>query len=140
MMTGKRPGPGSPGRTADRFNQCACARLLGMEVAGTWPGGARVVMEGGGKENPEGVVHGGAIFALADHAFGLAANHGGGREVALSATIQYLAPATGRLEAVAERVGENGGHALYRVEVFQEDRVVAIFEGVGIRMPRDDGA
>ena len=125
---------------ADRFDRCACARLLGMVVVATWPGGARVAMEAGGKENPEGVLHGGAIFALADHAFGLAANHGGGREVALSATIQYLAPATGRLEAVAERVGENGGHALYRVEVFQEDRIVAIFEGVGIRMPPDGGA
>lgn len=139
-MTGQHPGAESPGGMADRFDQCPCARLLGMEVTGTWPGGARVVMEAGGKENPEGVLHGGAIFALADHAFGLAANHGGVREVALSATIQYLAPATGRLEAVAERVGENGGHALYRVEVFQGDRVVAIFEGVGIRMPGEPGA
>ena len=139
-MTGQHPGAGSRDRMADRFDQCPCARLLGMVVVATWPGGARVVMEAGGKENPEGVLHGGAIFALADHAFGLAANHGGGREVALSATIQYLAPATGRLEAVAERVGENGGHALYRVEVFQEDRIVAIFEGVGIRMPPDGGA
>ena len=32
---------------ADRFDQCPCARLLGMEVAGIWPGGARVVMETG---------------------------------------------------------------------------------------------
>jgi hypothetical protein len=31
---------------ADRFDRCACARLLGMVVVATWPGGARVVMEG----------------------------------------------------------------------------------------------
>ncbi|KUG14677.1 hypothetical protein ASZ90_015677 [hydrocarbon metagenome] len=58
------------------------------------------------------MLHGGAIFALADHAFGLAANHGGVREVALSATIQYLSPATGRLGGSGKRVERVKGPGL----------------------------
>ena len=45
----------------------------------------------------------GAIFSLADHAFGVAANCGGIDRVAVSVHIQYLVPATGDLVAVANR-------------------------------------
>ena len=58
------------------FNQSEFAQLLGMEITEAYDGYARVVMDCTGKNNPRGVAHGGAIFALADQAFGIAANCG----------------------------------------------------------------
>ncbi len=114
------------------FNNSEYARLLGMEITEASDGSARVVMETDGKRNFNGVAHGGAVFSLADQAFGIAANYRGGVQVAVSAYISYLAPSTGRLEAVAERVSEAGGHSLYRATVYDGDRIVAVFDGIGM--------
>jgi acyl-CoA thioesterase len=119
----------------EEFNHSEFARLLGMVATETWDGGARVTMDISGKRNSQGNVHGGAIFSLADHAFGLAANLEAD-QVATSAHINYLSPAGDRLEAVAERVGGNDLNSLYRVTVYEGERVIATFEGVGIRMKR----
>src|SRR5690606_4936186 len=116
-----------------RFDRCECARLLGIVVRETWPGGARIAMTAEGKRNPNGVVHGGAIFSLADQAFGLAANTGPVHQVAVSATITYLSPAKGDLEAVAEQVSETEQHSLFLVRVYDGKRLVATFDGVGIK-------
>jgi acyl-CoA thioesterase len=109
------------------------ARLLGMEILETWPGGARVAMDTTGKENFLGVAHGGAIFALADQAFAAAANRDGVLQVAVSVHIQYFSPAKGRLEAVARRVAETDRTSLIHVEVKSGERVVATFEGVAYK-------
>ena len=71
-------------------------------------------------KNGMGVAHGGAIFSLADVAFGAAAN--AGREtgvVSLSTTIEFLRPGkTGPLTAEA-RVVRGGQHVQsYDVQVF----------------------
>jgi acyl-CoA thioesterase len=116
------------------FNECAFACLTGMEVALTPEGGIRVVMDPDGKWNAIGTIHGGAIFALADQAFGIAANLGDSSQVAVSASIQYLAPATGRLEAVARLVEETALTSVYEVEVSGEGRRVAVFRGVGYKV------
>ena len=116
------------------FNTCEFARLLGMELTALWSGGARVVMDTEGKRNLNGVAHGGAVFALADQAFGIAANAEGIREVAVTAHIHYLAPGTGKLEAVAERVSVPGATSVYRVVVTDGERVVAEFDGIGIKV------
>jgi acyl-CoA thioesterase len=123
----------------DRFNRCECARLLGMEVTDTWPGGARVRMEGTGKRNSNGVIHGGAIFSLADHAFGLAANSGETRQVAVSASISYLSPARGTLEAVGEQIDETADRSLFVVRVYEGERLVATFEGIGVKVQTEKG-
>jgi acyl-CoA thioesterase len=117
------------------FDRCECAVLLGMKVTEARACHAKVVMETAGKCGPGNVAHGGAIFALADHAFGLAANFSGDKQVALSASIRYLVPARGLLEAVADRVAENGMNSLYRVTVTSGGKTVAVFDGVGIRVP-----
>jgi acyl-CoA thioesterase len=119
----------------DSFNRSEMARLLGIVCTGGRPGFARMEMETDGKRGPGGVAHGGAIFALADHAFGLAANLEDHRQVALSAYIAYLAPATGHLVAIAERIAENETNSMYQVSVSEGGRIVALFEGVGIRVP-----
>jgi acyl-CoA thioesterase len=116
------------------FNESEFARLLGMVILEAADGYSRVTMDCAGKMNPGGVAHGGAIFALADHAFGIAANCCGTHRVAVSVSIQYLAPAKGVLVAVARRVSDNGSCDTYRVMVYEGDRTVAEFTGVAFRV------
>ena len=116
------------------FDSSDFARLLGMEIVEARDGFARVIMPSAKKKNPHGVIHGGAIFSLADQAFGMAANAGTVQRVAVSVHIQYFAPASGDLEAVAELVAEQGRFSTYRVMVYEGDRAIAEFDGVGIRV------
>jgi acyl-CoA thioesterase len=117
-----------------RFNESEFARLLDLEILEAAEGYAKVIMDPAGKKNPGGVLHGGAIFALADQAFGIAANCCGIHRVAVSVSIQYIAPAGGRLVAVAERVDDNGSCDTYRVLVHEGERPVAEFTGVAFRV------
>jgi acyl-CoA thioesterase len=115
------------------FNQSEFARLLGIKIIEAHDGYARVIMDCKGKNNPRGVAHGGAVFALADQAFGIAANCGGGApRVAVSIHIQYLAPATGSLVAIARRVEDNGTYSTFQVLVYEGERIIATFDGVAI--------
>ena len=116
------------------FNQSEFARLLGMEITEAYDGYARVTMDGAGKNNSRGVVHGGAVFALADQAFGIAANCGAEVRVAVSIHIQYISPATGSLVAVAHRVADNGRYSTFRVIVYEGERIIAEFDGVAIHV------
>ena len=120
------------------FNQSEFARLLGMEITEAHDGYARVTMDGIGKNNPRGVVHGGAVFALADQAFGIAANCGSAIRVAVSTYIQFISPATGSLVAVARQVADNGRYSTFRVLVYEEERIIAEFDGVAIRINTPD--
>jgi len=130
-----KPGPPlTKQEIIEAFNSCEFSQLLGMNVLEAWDHGIRVSMDPARKTGPNGVFHGGAVFSLADHAFGIAANMDGERQVALSATIQYVSPANGPLEAVAERVSGNDMCSIWRVAVFAGDRLVAIFEGTGIKV------
>jgi acyl-CoA thioesterase len=116
------------------FNHSEFAQLLGIEITEAHDGYARVVMDCTGKNNPRGVAHGGAIFALADQAFGIAANCGGAIRVAVSIHIQYISPATGALVAVAHRVADNGRYSTFRVMVYEKERIIAEFDGVAIQV------
>ena len=116
------------------FDSSDFARLLGLVIIEARVGFARVIMRSSEKKNPHGVIHGGAIFSLADQAFGMAANAGTVQRVAVSVHIQYIAPASGDLEAVAELVAEHGRYSTYRVMVYEGDRTIAEFNGVAIRI------
>ncbi len=116
------------------FNESGFARLLQMEIVEASEGYAKVIMDCAGKMNPGGVAHGGAIFSLADQAFGIAANCCGTHRVAVSVSINYIAPAKGKLVAVARRVADNGSCDTYRVMVHEGDRPVAEFTGVAFRV------
>ena len=116
------------------FDSSDFARLLGMEIVEARDGFARVIMPSVKKKNPNGVIHGGAIFSLADQAFGMAANAGTVQRVAVSVHIQYIAPASGDLEAVAELVAEQGRYSTYRVMVYEGEHAIAEFDGVAIRI------
>jgi acyl-CoA thioesterase len=116
------------------FNQSEFAQLLGMEITNAYDGYARVVMDCNGKRNPHSVAHGGAICALADQAFGIAANCAGIDRVAVSVHIQYISPATGSLVAIGQRVADNGRYSVFRIIVYEGERTVAEFDGVAIRV------
>ncbi len=116
------------------FNDCNFARMMGMHITHAQDGYARVVMDCTGKCSPRAVAHGGAIFSLADQAFGIAANCGNIERVAVSVHIQYIAPAHGALVAIAERISDNGSCDTYRVMVYEGSRVVAEFEGVAFKV------
>jgi acyl-CoA thioesterase len=118
------------------FNQSEFALLLGMQITEASDGYARVVMDCCGKKNKNNVAHGGAVCALADQAFGIAANCGGTDRVAVSIHIQYSAPATGSLVAIAQRIADNGIHSLFRVVVYEGERIIAEFDGVAIQVPK----
>lgn len=131
-------GPaGSPGKAdpVTVFEESDFARLLGMHITDARDGYARVEMDCTGKLNPHGAAHGGAVFSLADHAFGLASNFGPAQYTAISVTIQYLSPAKGRLVAVAERVAKTGICDTFRVTVTDESgRTVALFYGTSFKI------
>ena len=134
--TSPDPGPGKDpvqARVA-LFTDCGFARMMGLTVAEARDGYARILMPAAGKQNPHGVIHGGAIFTLADQAFAIAANAGGKDRVAVSASIQFVAPASGDLEAVATFVGNCGNYWTYRIIVSEGKRLVATFDGTAIQL------
>ena len=135
-MENRRPDPESRTEAVRRGDSCGFARLLGMEVTWVADGCVRVAMQAKGMENAYGTVHGGAIFALADHAFGIAANLDGVGQVAISAHVHYLSPPVAGmpLEAVARRVSEAEKTSVYAVDVYTGDRHVASFEGIGFKI------
>jgi acyl-CoA thioesterase len=82
--------------------------------------------------NFNGRCHGGAIFALADTAFGLASNSHGVVAAGIDAHITY--PAAARLgdvlTATAREVARSTRIATYRAEVARADgKIVAVFTG-----------
>ena len=117
--------------TPDPFMQS-----LGFEVEVPQPGQARVW----GTVQPQclnllGSAHGGWLYTLADAAFAFAANSHGTPAVALATHMEYLLPAEpgARVEAVALEVHLGHRTGLYRVEVRQADKLIAVFTGTVYR-------
>ncbi len=83
-----------------------------------------------------GTVHGGAIFALADIAFGAAANSYGMRCMAFHISIEFLAAPgdTPFLEAEVKEDGRAGRAGHFRMEVRDSgSRAVAVLHGWAYR-------
>jgi len=85
--------------------------------------------------NGVNIVHGGAIFTLADLAFAAASNSHGTVAVAINVSIAYIkAVGTGTLYAKAREVSRNPRLALYIVDVTEEGGdLVATFQGMVYR-------
>lgn len=108
---------------------------LGIETASiSEDGEVRCVMDAGDKINAMGGAHGGAIFTLADQAFAIASNLGKEPQVALVASINYVRPGKGMLEAVARRTSDTRRTSLYEVRVFDDGELVAVFQGTGYKI------
>ena len=110
---------------------------LGIEVAELTPGYCRAEMKISDElTNFHGITHGGALFSLADTAFGLASNSRGVVAVALQVSINYMSPSVPgeKLEAIASEVSLTRSTGVYDVQIQTGDgKVVAIFRGVVYR-------
>lgn len=102
----------------------------------TEDGEVTVSMFAGDKLNAVGTAHGGAVFSLADQAFALASNLGPEPQVALCASINYLRPGKGHLKAVARKTFESRKTSLYEVRVYEDEELIAIFQGTGYKIGR----
>lgn len=121
----------------DRFvARDAFARHLGVEVLECGDGHARARM---GIEahhlNSAGILHGGAVFALADAAFSAASNSHGTLAVAVNVSISFFKAVTGgTLVAEVREVAFNPKLATYLMEVRDEGgALVAQLQGTVYR-------
>jgi len=85
--------------------------------------------------NGANIVHGGAIFALADLVFAAASNSHGTIAVAINANISFLkASAGGTLYADAREISKNPKLGTYTIDVTNEDgEIIAVFQGMVYR-------
>lgn len=116
----------------------AYASHLGIELLSLDAGRARASMPVKSFHiNMHGMVHGGAIFSLADFVFQAASNSHGVLAVAVQAGITFLqAPRRKILYAEASEVSRTRRLATYSIRVTEEgDRLVAMFQGTVYRMP-----
>lgn len=112
----------------DRF-----AEFTGIEILEIKEGWSRVKMNITENHlNGVGIVHGGAIFTLADLAFAAAANSHGNISVGINASISYMKAGKGKLLiAEAQEVSRNPRISSYVVRVTDEENdLVAIFQGM----------
>ena len=112
-------------------------RLVGVEIVEVAPGTAtcRMVIRDEHR-NPFGTVNAGAVYTLAETAFGAAANSHGTAALAVNLSIAYLNPATdGVLTATAEELSAGGRMATYSVKVTDESgQIVADVQAMGYRL------
>lgn len=109
------------------------SRSLGMQLDEVGPGTATFSMPvRDDMLNGHGTCHGGAIFSLADSAFGYASNTFDERSVAQHCTITYIEPARGGdiLIARARAISRKGRSGIYDVTVStSQGAVIAEFRG-----------
>jgi acyl-CoA thioesterase len=111
-------------RTHDTF-----ARHMGIEMLEVKPGYAKAVMPlEAPQKNGLGLAHGGAVFGLADVAFGGASNSSGEVALGIVSSINYMAAGkTGPLTAEARELHRSRKLGHYEVLVFDgNDALIAV--------------
>ncbi|HEX4883600.1 MAG TPA: methylmalonyl Co-A mutase-associated GTPase MeaB [Casimicrobiaceae bacterium] len=110
----------------------AFLRHCGFTLVDAGPGRADVAMTVRAEHlNFNGTCHGGAVFALADSAFGLASNSHGSVAAGIEAHVSFhlAAHAGDRLVARASEVSRTPRLATYRIEVLRGADRIASFTG-----------
>ncbi len=118
------------------FEKDSFARYCGVELIEAGDGCARAKLKICPHHlNAVGIVHGAAIFTLADAAFAAASNSHDHVAVAININISYLKAAEGGvLSARAEEINRDGRIGSYSIAVTNEqEQVVAVFEGLAYR-------
>jgi len=102
------------------------ARHMGIEMVELKPGYAKAVMPlEAPQQNGVGLAHGGAIFGLADVAFGGASNSSGNVALGIVSSINYMAAGTtGPLTAEARELRRSSKLGHYEVLVFDGNEVL----------------
>ena len=115
---------------------------LGIRLTETWPGGMRAeIPVRDDLLNPFGNLHGGVLAALCDHVLGTVCYPvipPGAWAATTEFKLNYLAPVTaGSLSAAAQIVSLTKRTAVVRIDVHNNDRLVAAAQGtVTIQAPR----
>jgi len=112
------------------------AQHAGLELLEVSPGAATVKMDIQSFHlNGVGLVHGAAIFSLADFAFAASANSYDYVAVALNATISFLKGVrSGTLYAKAEEVSNTRKISVYSIKITNEkNELVATFQGTAYK-------
>lgn len=120
----------------DFFRKDLFAGFVGIELIEAGNGRAKARMQIGDRHrNGLGLVHGGAIFTLADLAFAAAVNSRGRAAVAIHCSISYLKAAAGDvLFAEAEEISCGPKIAAYTIRVTDASgEIIALFEGMAYR-------
>ncbi len=115
------------------------SRMVGIDIVKMGPGSSTCRMAVRDEHlNPFGTVNAGAIYALAETAFGAAANGYGNVALAVNLSIAYLKPATkGTLTARAEEISAGGHMATYSVKVYDDAKeIIADVQAMGYRMKK----
>ena len=118
------------------FDRDAFANHCGVELIEAGDGRAQGWLAIGPEHlNSVGIVHGAAIFTLADAVFAAAANSHDHVAVAININISYLKAAEGGvLFARAEEINREGKIGSYTITVTNEqEQTVAVFEGLVYR-------
>lgn len=119
------------------FKRDKFAELAGIELLDVSPGKAKARMKIGPQHlNGVNIVHGGAVFTLADLVFAAASNSHGTVAVAINASISFIkASAAGTtLFAEGREVACNPKLATYNIDVTNEaGEIVAVFQGMVYR-------
>jgi acyl-CoA thioesterase len=108
----------------------------GIELLKLKSGSAKVKMEVKSFHiNGLGLVHGGALFTLADFAFAAAANSHEEVAVAINASISYLKGVkAGTLYAEAEEISNSRKISVYSIKVTDEaGKLIAMFQGMAYK-------
>jgi acyl-CoA thioesterase len=122
----------------DRF-----AREVGIQLIEASDGSARAELTVEPRHfNSKGMVHGGALFTLADLAFAAACNSRGQVAVAVNATMAFVkAVDKGKLVAEARELAFHPKLATYMVTVTDEGgEPVAVFQGTAYRKKESWGS
>lgn len=119
------------------FKRDKFAELAGIELLEISPGSAKARMKIGPQHlNGVNIVHGGAIFTLADLVFAAASNSHGTVAVAINASISFIkaSPAGTTLFAQGREIACNPKLATYSIDVTNETgEVIAVFQGMVYR-------
>jgi acyl-CoA thioesterase len=121
------------------LNDDKFALHAGIELLEVKSGTAKVRMEVQPFHiNGVGLVHGGALFTLADFAFAAAANSHEEVAVAINASISYLKGVKGgTLFAEAEEISNSRKISVYSIKVTDEaGQLIATFQGMAYKKGR----
>jgi acyl-CoA thioesterase len=112
------------------------AKYVGLELLEAAEGRAKVRLKIQQHHlNGVNIVHGGAIFSLADFAFAVASNSHGTLALGINANISYVkASSGGVLTADAVEVAINSKLATYQINITNEKGdLIAVFQGTVYR-------
>jgi acyl-CoA thioesterase len=118
------------------FKQDKFAAHVGIELLAVSEGCARAALDIKPHHlNAVGIVHGAAIFSLADLVFAMASNSHGTVAVAVNVNISFMkAVSRGRLTAEATEVSRNAKLASYNIRITDEqEQLIALFQGMVYR-------